>query len=68
MAETLHEAICRGNMNEVGFLLEAGVDVNTPCPITGMFPLSTSLLYNMPHIAIALVNCGANVDIEDNFR
>lgn len=68
LAETLHEAVCRGNLNEVGFLLEAGVDVNTPCPVTGMYPLSTALLYNLPHLAEAIISCGANVDIEDSFR
>jgi len=63
--DTIHMAVCKGDLDRVTMLIESGTDVNAKDEF-GCTPLHWAVLADSPEVAALLIAKGANVHVEDS--
>ena len=62
----IHTAVLYGNIEAVKQYIAAGTDLNTKEPMGGSTPLISAITFDQPEIAKALIEAGADLEIQNN--
>ncbi|MEM7109442.1 MAG: ankyrin repeat domain-containing protein [Bacteroidota bacterium] len=62
----IHTAVLYGNLKAVQQHIEAGSDLNSKEPMGGSTPLISAITFNHAEIASALIEAGADLEIQNN--
>jgi hypothetical protein len=62
----IHTAVVSGNMEAVRQHIAAGSDINIRDPFGGSSPLISAAVFGKPDIAKALIDAGANLNVQNN--
>ena len=62
----IHTAVLHGNLEVVQQHIAAGTDLDSKEPMSGSTALISAITFNHPQIAQALIEAGANLEIQNN--
>ena len=62
----IHTAVMTGNLEVVQQHIAAGSNINVKDPFGGSSPLISASVFGKPEIAKALINAGANLNVQNN--
>lgn len=62
----LHMAALTGNLEAIQQHIQAGSDLNLREPTRGSTPLITAIVFDKPEVAKALIDAGADINLQNN--